>query len=313
MNLVCIDDEYFDPYHILGVTPEDDDSHIYKAFKIKAKKYHPDKAKTKQDISKYNYRFRIVLECYDFIKNKRAQHTTSPPQTSTMTSEYSDPTHFGYGEQTRYNTIDDYDAVNVNIVPQFDKKNFKLDKFNRAFSYNQTQFSNLESQNTLVHKTSDGFYGYNSGNNHCATVNCFNGLLITGDDYGQKGIGYWGDNYSDYKLSFHSAKNPVKKLIIPETFNVIDNVIDNTNRTKFTTYTDVAHTNKNYKQEASALFKTQLDNLVYEENANKDFFMKYGTKQYDKHTIQNAINGRLQKSKTLIDSLHDFHNIKRIN
>ena len=88
------------------------------------------------------------------------------------------------------------------------------------FEY-QKQVEESEQNNEigLIHKTTDGFYGYNTADiKDCALVSSFNGLLITGDDLGESGVGYWSNNYGDYRQSYKSAKNPENKIKVPKEF-----------------------------------------------------------------------------------------------
>jgi len=68
---IDIDGYEFDPYFMLDITQDDNDEKLKRAFKEKAKKYHPDKAKNDKERRKFENRFRIIYECYNYIKTKR--------------------------------------------------------------------------------------------------------------------------------------------------------------------------------------------------------------------------------------------------
>jgi hypothetical protein len=54
-----------------------------------------------------------------------------------------------------------------------------------------------------MHKTTDGFFGYNTGTlDGTPLVHSYNGILIIGDDLGETGVGYYGKDYADFRRAF---------------------------------------------------------------------------------------------------------------
>lgn len=311
METICIDGEYYDPYYILGVSVDDDLKQISLAYKTKAKKYHPDKAKTKQDSIKFQKRFKIILDSYQYIKNKRIEIGKTPilaPQKQEYANPdlFESPTNFGYGEQTRYNSPEDYEKFQEKIVRQFDGKKFSIDDFNRLFEYNADRFDFTSSEKSLIHKTTDGFYGYNTADiGDCAIVSSFNGLMITGDNFGESNIGYWSTNYSDYKRSYEGPRNPNKKVSIPRDFvrkNEFEEISTSTRMKKIE-----EERKKSIKQlPCQHLYKRNMDELVLEQEKNKDIVLRYAN-QYNEHIVQAALDGRLEQSPNLIGKLKEHY------
>ena len=129
---------------------------------------------------------------------------------------------------------EDYDNLKVDLVNLFGKKKFSNKQFNKIFEWNKYKNSEkdqFETSKQLIHKTTDGFSSYNSGviENNCSLVSSYNGLMIAGDDLGERGIGYWGNNYSDYSIVHKGVRNPVKKPKIPRKFS-IDEYIENSKK-----------------------------------------------------------------------------------
>ena len=76
---IMIDQVMYDVYFILGVTQEDSIEHITKEYKKKAKLLHPDKLSTSdkadpKKLLKKSKQFKILVECFDFIKNKKQRY-----------------------------------------------------------------------------------------------------------------------------------------------------------------------------------------------------------------------------------------------
>jgi curved DNA-binding protein CbpA len=329
MGIVTVGGKQYDPYFILDVTKDDSDEIILKSFRTKVKKYHPDKYTDKDKKAKYESYFKILTESFEYIKSKRndknniqiqrkrkeSKTSKSKPIKSkddldNFNKEYiektsNDPNSFGYGENyKKIENIEEYDNFESNYINQFGKQKFSNEKFNKIFEYNRNLFekeTNKDFENKVIHKTTDGFKSYNSnviGN--CAIVSSYNGLLITGDNFGERGVGYWGDNYSDYKMSYTSVKNPGKKVIVPKDFNVPKDVDSGVSSKKLENYTSIykeyTYTpRESFENEKRTLYKKTYDDLIEQEASDKDMVLKY-IKQYDNETINQALNNNLDKS-----------------
>lgn len=249
METIVVDGCTYDPYFIMDVTPSDAEAHVTKQFRRKAKKLHPDKFKNDSvSIEHRNSMFRVLLESYDHIINKLQRSNAidaAPVEVRTFdvkpselrTREHVDnfnqkfeevagldkctPNDFGYGDQHRLKTVEEYEAAPRKPCNVFRGRKFSKDEFNDMFEYNSTvQGKERGSSSALIHKTTDGFYGYNSGDlNNCSAVSSYNGVLLVGDDFGRSGVGYYSTSYSDYKHTFDVAVNPEKPLEVPSSFS----------------------------------------------------------------------------------------------
>jgi curved DNA-binding protein CbpA len=320
---ICIDDEYYDPYFILGVTPDDSDTQINKAYKQRAKKYHPDKAPLGK-VTKYEKRFNIILESYEFIKRKRQDDIqctrVSETNLQTFNEEFervSNPYDFGYGTHERIEKVEDYEKLDYKPVNQFKNRKFSNKTFNQIFMYNKksTSIDEEHSNKALIHKTSDGFYGFNTADiGNCALVSSFNGLLITGDNLGESGKGYYSRDYSDYKHSYNSAKNPNAVLKVPTTKEEPTHESDV--KKLYSQYKSVYKSpveikGGSYNQQQEKLLNNVINDLMEKEKEDKDLIMKYN-KIYKKEVVKQALEGRLETSPNLIKSIKQHYNAKQI-
>ena len=349
MDVITVDGKQYDPYFILDVTRDDSDKHISKSFREKVKKYHPDKYIDKEKKTKYEQYFKILSESYRYIQEKRTisgdlrkdykskqikndkvpsldskihlptmsldskvtknKKTTKKPKTH-------NPNDFGYGDDyKRMEKIEDYEKENLNIFKQFGKKKFSLNEFNTMFDYNRRNEDqdNITSK-ALIHKTTDGFSGYNSADfGNSALVSSFNGLLITGDDLGERGVGYWGANYSDYKYSYkRGTKNPDRRIQVPKDYNSSSKKFDENIDKKYSEY-KCNYNNENFKTKERINFKTEQDifyektynKLLEKEQHDKKMVMKY-IDQYDEQTIKMALTGELDKTPTYTSALKKY-------
>ncbi len=238
MRYIKIDGEKIDPYFILGVTEDDSDEKLYKMYKQKAKILHPDKAKGR-DKKLCEKNFRILKESYEFIKDeKRGKNNNDIKKLREVKREkYKEeesknfktkkekeifdknyekkreklqkPEDFGHKNHKRIKDVKEYDNLNVDIDKILDK--FSNKKFNKLFEY--FKYKNKkedDKEKGLIHKTSDGFFAHNSGITKQMPVSVYNGLLLAGDDYGDEGKGYYGDDYADYLEVLNAIKNPRK-------------------------------------------------------------------------------------------------------
>lgn len=321
MDVIDIDGKLYDPYFILGVTKDDSSDHITKSFRKKVKKYHPDKYTDKNDKKKYESYFKILVASFEYIKEKRTnkksihlidkskyKHKVEPKKCDidSFNKDFDnikrDPNDYGYGHNyTRLENTEEYDKLKVDLVNLFSKKKFSNKQFNKIFEWNK--YKNLENDPSetskqLIHKTTDGFSCYNSSiiDNNCSLVSSYNGLMIAGDDLGERGVGYWGNNYSDYNIVHKGVKNPVKKPKIPRKFT-IDEYIEKSN-------SDINDT-KIYNEDKYALDKKQYNDLLEKERLDKEMVLKYMHK-YQKQIVDKALNGELDKSQSLTDVLQKY-------
>jgi curved DNA-binding protein CbpA len=320
---VCIDDEYYDPYFILGVARDDSDHQIARAYKERAKKYHPDKAPADK-IKKYEKRFTIILESYEFIKRRR--ETVQIKREGIVESQdfnrefekVTNPYDFGYGTEHRMANVEDYKSFDSTPVNQFEKKKFSNRTFNRLFTSNKKRFVDESKSRALVHKTSDGFFGYNTADlTNCALVSSFNGLLITGDNFGESGVGYYSNEYSDYKHSYNSPKNPDVVLEVPEEESssekeIEKNVIDRYSEYKAGYKSKLSMRGGSFHEQQQQLLERAVKDLEEKEREDKEMIMKYN-KLYKRELIKQALEGRLETSPNFLGSLKHHYNTKQIS
>ena len=347
MDVITVDGKQYDPYFILDVTRDDTDKHISKSFREKVKKYHPDKYTDKEKKRKYEQYFKILSESYRYIqdrksnssdlrnnykeKNKKTQNEEKNKKTKKTHKDFEElnekcdkkikntnPNDFGYGDNyKRIGQIEDYEKENLKICKQFGKKKFSLNEFNKMFEYNRrNEDQDKITSKALIHKTTDGFSGYNSGDfGNSALVSSFNGLLITGDDLGERGVGYWGSNYSDYKYSYkRGTKNPDRRIQVPKDFVPVsqrkkyDENIDEKYSEYKCNYNNKTFTRKersNFKNEQNILYEKTYNKLLEKEEYDKEMVMKY-IEQYDEPTIRMALAGELDQTPTYTSALKKY-------
>jgi|UniRef100_A0A6C0AMZ2 curved DNA-binding protein CbpA len=316
MEVIDINGKLYDPYFILGVTKDDSSDHITRSFRKLVKKYHPDKYTDKTDKQKYESYFKILVASFEYIKEKRSgkksihlidkskyKHEVKPKDCNidSFNKDFDnikrDPNDYGYGENyTRLKNTEEYDSLKVDLVNLFGKKKFSNKQFNKIFEWNKHK--NLENDptnnaNQLIHRTTDGFSCYNSTiiDNSCSLVSSYNGLMIAGDDLGERGVGYWGNNYSDYSIVHKGIKNPAKKPRIPKNFT-----INNKNQKSDEKDINV------YDEDKHGLDKKQYNDLLEKERLDKEVVLKYMHK-YQKDISDKALNDELDKSQSYIDVL----------
>lgn len=314
MDIVNIDGKEYDPYFILGVGKTDSNDHIKRFFREKVKKYHPDKYTDPRKKEKYEKYFKILNESYQYIKRKRDgvemkridkykndklknDKSKNDRQEKVMTkgeleefnSKFKNCDKQDDNNYVRIGDVKDYKNFSVDVYNQFKGKKFSNKIFNNIFEHNKVQNEENNDEyieKSLIHKTTDGFKGYNSSDfGNCALVSSFNGLMIAGDYLGDLGSGYWGNGYSDYKYSYKTAKNPNSKIIIPK---------DSSGNMKNSSSKKVNIIEKNEKQD--------LDDFIYEELVKKEqqdeMLVKRYIDQYDTQTVQKALTGELDASQT---------------
>lgn len=308
MDIIKVDGKEYDPYFILDVSREDDNTHITKSFRTKVKKYHPDKYTDPKKKEKYEKYFKILNESYRYIKSKRESSSKKDKghvqsETKNMCKDDLDKFNKTFDKKMdidektyeRIKNVNDYkNTKDIEIYNLFSGKKFKIDDFNNLFEYNkQTQEKERDKiiERSLIHKTSDGFYGYNSNNvNDCALVSTFNGLMISGDILENKGC--WGSNYGDYKFSYKLAKNPKKLVNIKvkqetKTINPEEYIKDYKKPTKPIT--------GNFQEQNKNFEKIIYENLLDKELQDEEIVKKY-IYQYDNNTVSKALSGELPQS-----------------
>jgi len=250
METILIDGVQYDPMFILDVTPEDSEEKVNKSFRKKAKMWHPDKLspedrKDPVKVESRKQRFKILVDCYDYILSKKSSFSNSSarqeinvPRNSNIPTKNLDnsseldnfnkefessrvqtPNDFGYSNE-RLKDLKDYDNFEYKPTQLFDSKKFNPTDFNKAFEYNQeTQGLSASRDVGVYFKTTDGFNAYNAGDSGgFANVSSFNGVMIVGDSFGQNGSGYFDTNYSDYKQVFSAPQNPNEQITVPQDF-----------------------------------------------------------------------------------------------
>lgn len=323
MDRISIDNVQYDPYYILQVTKDDSDDHIAKAYRKKAKKYHPDKTPIEKR-EDYALKFKIVTEAYNYIRKRRINTIKTNPADKTpadqmdLTNELTDPNKFGYGEHQRIQTIEEYEDFKVQLINQFQDKKFDHTEFNKLFEYNKTlQKENDKDVKAIVHRTTDGFFGYNTADTgSCAMVHSFNGLMITGDDFGEAGVGYWGDGYSDYKKTFTGVQNPDTIVQVPIDYEPPEKINENKSFEEYkksyeNTQITAVRKHTTFKKEEEIMCKKVMNTLIEREKEDEAFVEKYA-KQYKPEIVRAAINKDLDRSPTLLDNLQEHFNVKKL-
>jgi curved DNA-binding protein CbpA len=262
MDEIIIDKTAYDPYFILGVTPEDSLEHITKEFRRKAKHLHPDKLNSNERnnpklVLKRSKQFKILVDCYEFISNKKQNYNNSRkgkepinvPSYDDLTQKSFDntdelgsfnqkfndmklvnPNDFGY-ETERIGSLNE-NGNNFELLKQqyasssyrpqqlFDNKNFNRQDFNKAFEYQQQQFKDDVGTNDhamIIHKTTDGFNGYNS----VTLDNCASVSSFNGVMIVGDNFGQTGIGYNDtYYSDYRQTFQGPKN---PDQLNVPDN------------------------------------------------------------------------------------------
>lgn len=340
---VRIDDKYYDPYFILEVDKEDDLEYIIKAYKYKAKKYHPDKAKNEKDRVKNEKRFKILRKSIEFIKEKRENAFID---THNRKKEYK--SDISKQELKNFKTSNEIDQFNdkflekvdkkkfentknteprdknINVLNQFTSKKFENDKFNLIFDYNLLKNKKEPDTNSkqVVHYTTDGFFGYNTSDlDNYAIVRSFNGLLIS-DDMLELDNNNYGNNYSDYNHVYNKAvKNPNKiiKLTKEEEKKIKEKIKNKSKNIKKAS--DYLYENEsdsenddnnknNFNNQQNKLYKKNLKHLIKQQENDKNIIIN--SKIYDNNLIKDAENEILDMSPSLLRALDEHYKFKRL-
>jgi hypothetical protein len=352
-NYICVDNKYYDPYFILEVDHDDDLDYIIKCYKNKARKYHPDKALNEKDKIKNERRFKILKKSLDFIKEKRdtsfintysrkKEYKNSKScedkkfkdkmELNKFNHEFEEKSYSKYKKKIKKDEKD-RDDKEINIINQFESNKFANKKFNLIFEYNNLQNNKKEKQNsnTLIHYTTDGFYGYNTSDlDNYALVRGFNGLLISDDLISSTQFTKnYGNNYSDYNDIFQNhVKNPDKIIKLTkhelEKLNEILNekksnikkasnyIFENESEYENEDYEEHDNNVKNnFEREQKKLYNKNLISLTKEQENNKKIIMNSGI--YDRDLIKDAEYGVLDMSPSLMRALDEHYKFKRLN
>lgn len=346
---IIIDSVSYDPYFMLNCCPEDSEAQVTKSFRKQAKIWHPDKAPNKKNIEHYKHMFKVMHGSYEYIINRKNnsnlknykkrepvainKNINIPTKSLDNSNELSNfnnefeknrvitPNDFGYSVD-RITNMDEYDKQSDNLKPYqlFDIKGFNNEDFNKAFEYNhqQTLDENSEVSLGLYHQTTDGFNAYNSGDlNGASSVSSYNGIMIVGDTFGQSGMGYYDTNYSDYKQTFSSAKNPSNIVNVPMDFeskcnkfdialkpNEIKNKIDLQKSQRKLNNKD--SNSLNFKQQEELFLQKQEIAMKQKLENDKELILQY-QHLYDKDTITSALENKLLTNKDYVSE----HEISR--
>jgi len=338
-DYISIDNEYYDPYHILGVSHHDSDEIIKSAFKKRAKKYHPDKLRNLEDHEAYHrlkkkheHRFEIIMASYEYIKAKRhssqkVKERSERSERSECRSERSEcrserenkhVTQIQEPSDTviRLETIDEYkrikDDIETKMVNQFKKKKYNARYFNDMFEYLKELAPEKEEELSLIHRTTDGFYGNTSMiNNNNAIISTYGGLIVTAEDQ----IDHDTNLFSDYSKTYNKAKNPqqiiqpkkIKEFVQSRPNKIYNSITSQDIHKKKEDLKLASHsTPTTFNEENDKLYKKTLKNLLDKEERDRQTVLKYGS-QYDKHILRQAMNGELEQSPSLLEALHQHY------
>lgn len=331
--MITVDNLEIDPYFILDVTEKDDEKFITKSFRKKAKIWHPDRISLKDSkdleiVKNVNHHFKILVESYEYIINKKKSFLNSNKETTINISKsnniqtksidnldelhlfngefdknhISTPNDFGYGDgYKRLADENEYDNFNYKPYQLFDTKKFNNEDFNKAFEYQQKSHLN-QNEVSLYNTTNDGFNPYNGSDlSGSANVSSYNGIMIIGDTYGQTGVGYYDSSYSDYKKSFDCPKNPERSIKIPKDFIESNKTNEKINKKESNKQielqikyrnTPVRSSKENFKLQENILLEKQKNDINKKERDDKDIIFKFKDMYSDKKMINDAFNNR---------------------
>lgn len=326
-NTIIIDGNLINPYFILDVVETDSEQFITKAFKKKAKMWHPDKiskedSKNPKKVSKIKQYFKIIVESYEFIINKiasgnyhiREDITVLKNDNISTKDDFNNefqklhvttPNDYGY-KNDRMENIKEYENFNFKPYQLFNTKEFNKDDFNKAFEYQQQTFGQNK-ELSLYHTTNDGFNPYNGGDlNGMACVSSYNGIMIVGDTFGQTGIGYNDVSYSDYKQTFESPKNPESKLNIPQSFLPTNKNMEKLSNSDAKIQIELqsknrkinperTNKNNNFKIQQELLLEKQKTEMKNKIEKDKELILQYQT-MFNNDIIQSAFDNKLLTS-----------------
>jgi curved DNA-binding protein CbpA len=338
MTYITIDKEKIDPYFIVGVTEDDSEETLYRRYKQKAKILHPDKSKGK-DKKLCEKNFRILKESYEYIKKeKRGENKTNDikklreakrekykedeaknfkskedkkkfdKKFEKQKEDIKRPEDMGHREHRRMKNVGEYEKLNVEIDRILDK--FSNKKFNKIFEYLKLKNKKEDDKEKgLIVKTSDGFYGYNSGTTKQMPVSVYNGLLLTADYSGEDGKGFYGDDYADYLEVLNAIKNPkkgeidIKKILRQKTkVEEVKRTLQELEKSRSSSDTNIPRGSYVNAIEEFELKKSRQ--LREEIERSKRLIMKY-PEIFGKEMIEQAKRGQLEMSSDTFGDTFD--------
>lgn len=303
-----IDGIEYDPYYVLGVAQTDDLDHISKAYRKKAKKYHPDKC-TKDNKDRYKIIFKMLTDSYTYIKEKREQQSHSSfkrkfkeerdRETIVKTDINNvvplfEKMSLSVDNTKRMTSLDEYESTIPKIKKLLDKKEFDLETFNEIFEYNNEK--HLVETGVHVSQSSDGFAALDIQQGNCAGVYSYKGLLLAADNSIDV------SEQQHYKNYFSNVQNPEtltktkkKPLNLPK--RSISNLESERNNTRFE------------YDNGTTLDDHIIQELEQKEARDLEFIQKYTHRIYsDRNTaermVKNAINDEIyDRSGSYLDVL----------
>lgn len=318
METVIIDNVEYDPYFILGVTLDDPIEHITKEFRKKAKILHPDKIKgddkrNKTLVQTRTKHFKILVDCYDFVFNRkqsfnfarRNKNDEISINTHNLTLNSLDNDFNKEFSKIKLNegpSVEDprtsrnledfkreYTSAEVKPAKLFNRKKFSnrdREEFNTIFEYHKGDFQH---ETQLVHKTTDGFNGYNLFDN-CASVSNYNGLLLVAEEP-TSGLLVKGPKNPETKEIPKDFKRQElnKKLTKEETDKYLKTL-----RTNYTV--NGSGSKSDYHLQEQILLKRQEDELRQKSENDKKFILEH-KHLFDEQTVCDALSDRLITSK----------------
>lgn len=320
METIIIDNVEYDPYFILGVTFDDPIEHITKEFRRKAKVLHPDKLKgddkrNKTLVQKRTAQFKILVDCYDFVFNQKQSfnfarrnkheeinvntHNTTNLNLEEFNNEFS-KIKLNNGQSEIHDRHDrpernfedfkrEYTSSEVKPTKLFNRKKFTdrdREEFNTIFEYHKEE---AQHETQIIHKTTDGFNGYNLLDN-CAPVRNYNGLLLV-------------EETPVSNTLVKGPKNPETKTV-PKDFKrqELNTKLTKEETTKHlkalrTNYTVNGSGSKaDYYLQEQELLRRQEDELRQKSENDKKFILEH-QHLFDEQTIRDALSDRLITSK----------------
>ena len=337
-----------DPYYILGVSRTDTMEHITREYKKRARKVHPDKIRgtfeEKEDAAR---QFKLVTDAYEtIVSSHKRVNTVGMGLKQQFTEQFSEPVEqtnfacadldkfnrdfsgkrannpndFGYGNYDRLGqgkSEDDFKGriaeytsfqhTPTKVLPnEFDPR-----EFNRLFEFNNDKVE-TSLERGLIYQTSDGFTPFNCGGDNLAAVSSYNGLMVSGDNFGESNKGYDTGMFADYKHSHNSAKNPESKQT-PSSYKTQMEEFANKNSNvsierqikerelEFERLLNIKH-QKSYAQQNEEFELRKSQTLKQKIESDTKFIEQYQT-QYPTEVYQAARQGQLEMSSDYIQNV----------
>jgi hypothetical protein len=124
--------------------------------------------------------------------------------------------------------------------------------------------------------------------------------MVVGDNFGQSGLGYNEGNYSDYKQTFNSAKNP-NKLDIPDDFKGSSSKVTPLSKAEIEKQLRLRQSShpsnsggsrSDFNSQEQILIERQKQEMRNKAEQDRQFILQYQN-LFDPQTIQDALNGGL--------------------